>query len=65
MCCNPCHSSTFTRLLFNTHRYEVDIYEGRPWVGGKVASFKDKDGNHIEVCVCVVVERDKGQNTEL
>jgi zeta-carotene desaturase len=29
--------------------YEVDIYEGRQWIGGKVASFKDKDGNHIEV----------------
>jgi hypothetical protein len=27
----------------------VDIYEGRQWVGGKVASFQDKDGNHIEV----------------
>lgn len=26
---------------------EVDIYEQRPFVGGKVASFKDKDGNHI------------------
>lgn len=31
-------------------RHEVDIYEGRQWVGGKVASFTDKDGNHIEVC---------------
>lgn len=30
-------------------RHEVDIYEGRQWVGGKVASFTDKDGNHIEV----------------
>jgi uncharacterized protein with NAD-binding domain and iron-sulfur cluster len=29
--------------------HEVDIYEGRQWVGGKVASFTDKDGNHIEV----------------
>jgi len=29
--------------------YEVDIYDQRPWVGGKVASFKDKDGNHIEM----------------
>ena len=27
----------------------MDIYESRPWVGGKVASFKDKDGNHIEM----------------
>ncbi len=31
------------------HRYEVDIYEGRQWIGGKVASYVDKDGNHIEV----------------
>jgi hypothetical protein len=31
------------------YRHEVDIYEGRSWVGGKVASFQDKDGNHIEV----------------
>jgi hypothetical protein len=31
--------------------HEVDIYEGRQWVGGKVASFTDKDGNHIEVGV--------------
>lgn len=28
---------------------EVDIYEQRPFVGGKVASYKDKDGNHIEM----------------
>lgn len=27
----------------------MDIYEGRQWIGGKVASFVDKDGNHIEV----------------
>jgi hypothetical protein len=24
--------------------HEVDIYKGRQWVGGKVASFRDKDG---------------------
>jgi len=39
--------STAVELLDQGH--EVDIYEGRQWVGGKVASFKDKDGNHIEV----------------
>lgn len=39
--------STAVELL--DQGYEVDIYEGRPWVGGKVASFKDKDGNHIEM----------------
>jgi hypothetical protein len=36
-------------LLLLCCSYEVDIYEGRQWVGGKVASFQDKDGNHIEV----------------
>ena len=30
-------------------RYEVDIYEGRKWVGGKVASYVDRKGNHVEV----------------
>lgn len=39
--------STAVELL--DQGYEVDIYEGRQWVGGKVASFQDKDGNHIEV----------------
>ena len=28
---------------------QVDIYEARPFIGGKVASFQDKDGNHIEL----------------
>lgn len=31
------------------HRHDVTIYEARPRVGGKVASWKDKDDNHIEV----------------
>lgn len=35
--------------------YEVDIYEARPFIGGKVASFVDKNGNHIEVCVGFVM----------
>ena len=39
--------STAVELLDQGH--EVDIYESRPFIGGKVASFKDKDGNHIEV----------------
>jgi zeta-carotene desaturase len=39
--------STAVELLDQGH--EVDIYEGRQWVGGKVASFQDKDGNHIEM----------------
>lgn len=28
---------------------QVDIYESRPFIGGKVASFVDKRGNHIEM----------------
>lgn len=39
--------STAVELLDQGH--EVDVYEARPFIGGKVASFKDKDGNHIEV----------------
>ena len=29
--------------------WQVDIYESRPFIGGKVASFQDKQGNHIEM----------------
>lgn len=39
--------STAVELL--DQGYEVDIYEGRPWIGGKVASYVDKKGNHIEM----------------
>ena len=39
--------STAVELLDQGH--EVDIYEARPWFGGKVASYKDRDGNHIEM----------------
>lgn len=39
--------STAVELL--DQGYEVDIYESRPFIGGKVASFQDKDGNHIEM----------------
>lgn len=28
---------------------EVEIFESRPFVGGKVSSWKDADGNHIEM----------------
>ena len=28
---------------------EVEIFESRPFVGGKVGSWVDKDGNHIEM----------------
>lgn len=33
--------------------YEVDIYESRPFIGGKVASWQ-KDGNHVEMGLHVV-----------
>ncbi|KMZ72148.1 9,9'-di-cis-zeta-carotene desaturase [Zostera marina] len=39
--------STAVELLDQGH--EVDIYESRPFIGGKVASFVDKRGNHIEM----------------
>lgn len=42
-------SMQFSNAVHSGHRYEVDIYEGRQWIGGKVASYKDKDGNDIEV----------------
>ena len=29
--------------------YSVEIFDQRPFIGGKVASWQDKDGNHIEV----------------
>ena len=29
--------------------HEVEIFELRPFVGGKVSSWLDKDGNHIEM----------------
>mmetsp|Transcript_122264 Transcript_122264/g.228354 ORF Transcript_122264/g.228354 Transcript_122264/m.228354 type:complete len:604 (-) Transcript_122264:141-1952(-) len=29
--------------------HEVELFEARPFVGGKVSSWKDKDGNHIEM----------------
>lgn len=39
--------STAVELLDQGH--EVDIYEARPFIGGKVASYQDRDGNHIEM----------------
>jgi zeta-carotene desaturase len=29
--------------------HQVEMFEVRPYVGGKVSSWKDKDGNHIEM----------------
>jgi zeta-carotene desaturase len=39
--------STAVELL--DQGYQVDIYDQRPHVGGKVASWRDKEGNHIEM----------------
>lgn len=39
--------STAVELLEQGH--EVDIYDSRSFIGGKVGSFVDKDGNHIEM----------------
>ncbi|XP_024366295.1 zeta-carotene desaturase, chloroplastic/chromoplastic [Physcomitrium patens] len=39
--------STAVELLEQGH--EVDIYELRKFIGGKAGSFKDKNGNHIEM----------------
>ncbi len=48
------------RLLATLHAragtaqgYEVDVYESRPFIGGKVASWQ-KDGNHVEMGLHVV-----------
>lgn len=38
-----------TKTTITGQGYEVDIYETRPFIGGKVASFRDKDGNDIEM----------------
>lgn len=32
-----------------SYHLQVDIYESRPFIGGKVGSFVDKRGNHIEM----------------
>ncbi|RLN33884.1 zeta-carotene desaturase, chloroplastic/chromoplastic [Panicum miliaceum] len=39
--------STAVELLDQGH--EVDLYESRPFIGGKVGSFVDRQGNHIEM----------------
>ena len=39
--------STAVELL--DQGYEVDIYEQRPFIGGKVASYRDRSGNHVEM----------------
>jgi len=39
--------STAVELLDQGH--EVNLYESRPFIGGKVGSFVDRQGNHIEM----------------
>ena len=29
--------------------HQVEIFESRPFVGGKVGSWVDRDGNHVEM----------------
>ena len=43
--------STAVELL--DQGYEVDVFESRPFIGGKVASWQ-KDGNHVEMGLHVV-----------
>jgi uncharacterized protein with NAD-binding domain and iron-sulfur cluster len=40
------HGKSVTCLLLF---FQVDIYESRSFIGGKVGSFVDKRGNHIEM----------------
>ena len=39
----------YKRLDLADAGHDVEIFELRPFVGGKVSSWKDKDGNHIEM----------------
>ena len=45
--CGLAGLSTAAELVDQGH--EIDIYEARPFIGGKVGSWKDRNGNHIEV----------------
>ncbi|NMF57167.1 9,9'-di-cis-zeta-carotene desaturase [Pseudanabaena yagii] len=38
-----------TAVELSEQGYEVELFESRPFVGGKVSSWLDKDGNHIEM----------------
>ena len=38
-----------TAVELSDRGYEVELFESRPFVGGKVSSWLDKDGNHIEM----------------
>ena len=46
--------STAVELL--DQGYDVDVYEQRPFIGGKVASYRDRDGNHVEMGYVVHIE---------
>ena len=39
----------FASVLFIFLYFQVDIYESRTFIGGKVGSFVDRRGNHIEM----------------
>ncbi|KAK9803455.1 hypothetical protein WJX73_003707 [Symbiochloris irregularis] len=45
--CGLAGLSTAAELVDQGH--QVEIYEARPFLGGKVGSFQDKQGNHIEM----------------
>ena len=38
-----------TAVELSEQGYEVELFESRPFVGGKVSSWLDKDGNHVEM----------------
>jgi predicted NAD/FAD-binding protein len=43
------YSTNLLCFLFQYSLIQVDIYESRSFIGGKVGSFVDKKGNHIEM----------------
>ena len=36
--------------------HAVDLYEARPFMGGKVGSWVDEGGNHIEMVACLLLQ---------
>ena len=45
----PRYMANVLCFLFQFSLIQVDIYESRSFIGGKVGSFVDKRGNHIEM----------------
>lgn len=45
----PRYLANILCFLFQCSLIQVDIYESRTFIGGKVGSFVDKRGNHIEM----------------